>query len=105
MSFRILVTIPWFKNRSAPEFERLRDHGCEIITNDKERAYNEAELINVIPGFDATIAGSEPYNDKTLAAADSLKVIARVGVGYDMIDVAAATRHKGLVGHGVRHQS
>ena len=94
MSFKVLVTIPWFKNRPAPELERLRQHGCDILINDKERAYNEAEMIEVIPGIDATIAGSEPYNDKTLPAATSLKVIARVGVGYDMIDVAAATRHK-----------
>ena len=92
MSFKVLVTIPWFKNRPAPELERLREHGCDYVINEQERAYNEAELIDVIPGFNATIAGSEPYNDKTLAAATSLKMIARVGVGYDMIDIAAATR-------------
>ena len=50
-------------------------------------------MVEVLPEINATIAGSEPYNDRTLAAATSLKVIARVGVGYDMIDVAAATRH------------
>ncbi|MEM7043459.1 MAG: NAD(P)-dependent oxidoreductase, partial [Pseudomonadota bacterium] len=92
MSFKVLVTIPWFKNHPAPELERLRQHGCEILINQNERAYSEAELVQAIPGIDATIAGSEPYNDKTLAAATSLKVIARVGVGYDMIDIAEATR-------------
>ncbi len=93
MSFKILVTIPWFKTRPAPELERLREHGCDILFNEKERALKEAELIEALPEISATIAGSEPYNDRTLAAATSLKVIARVGVGYDMIDVAAATRH------------
>jgi len=92
MSFKVLVTIPWFKKRPAPELERLREHGCDILINQQERAYNEAELVDVIPGISATIAGSEPYNEKTLAAADQLKVIARVGVGYDMIDIEAATR-------------
>ncbi|MEZ5934201.1 MAG: phosphoglycerate dehydrogenase [Alphaproteobacteria bacterium] len=92
MSFKVLVTIPWFKDRPAPEFARLREHGCEILINDKERAYSQTELIEIIPGISATIAGSEPYNEQTLAAADSLRVIARVGVGYDMIDVPAATR-------------
>ena len=94
MTFKVLATIPWFKTRSAPEFERLREHGCEILINEKERAYNEAELREVLPEINATIAGSEPYNDRTLAVAKSLKVIARVGVGYDMIDVAAATRQE-----------
>ena len=92
MSFKVLVTIPWFKNRPAPEFERLTEAGCDIVINQQERAYDEAELIDVIPEIDATIAGSEPYNENTLAAAKSLKVIARVGVGHDMIDVGAATR-------------
>ncbi|MGI9500478.1 MAG: phosphoglycerate dehydrogenase [Geminicoccaceae bacterium] len=93
MSFKVLVTVPWFKNRQAPELERLSEAGCEILLNLQERTYNEAELIDVLPDIGATIAGSEPYNDNTLAAARSLKVIARVGVGYDMIDIAAATRH------------
>lgn len=107
MSFKVLVTIPWFKNRPAPELERLREHGCEILINDKERAYNEAELIEVLPEINATIAGSEPYNGRTLAVAGSLRVIARVGVGYDMIDVAAATRHKVLVAmaFGTNHEA
>lgn len=94
MSFKVLVTIPWFKRRSAPELNRLREHGCEILINDKERAYTEAELIEMIPGISATIAGSEPYNQNTLAAAHDLKVIARVGVGYDMIDIATATERR-----------
>jgi D-3-phosphoglycerate dehydrogenase len=92
MTFKVLVTIPWFKDRSAPELDRLREAGCEILINRQGRAYNEAELIEVIPEVDATIAGSEPYNERTLAAAKSLKAIARVGVGHDRIDVAAATR-------------
>lgn len=94
MSFKILVTIPWFKNKPAPELDRLREHGCEILINDKGRAYNQAELIEVIPEINATIAGSEPYSEETLAAARSLKIIARVGVGYDMIDVPAATKRR-----------
>lgn len=94
MSFKVLVTIPWFKDKTAPEFDRLRAAGCEILINRNARAYNEAELIEVIPEIHVTIAGSEPYNDRTLAVARSLKLIARVGVGYDMIDVAAATKRK-----------
>jgi len=91
MSFKVLVTVPWFQKRPTSGLERLRDAGCEVLINDQGRAYNEAELIEVIPEINATIAGSEPYNETTLAAARALNVIARVGVGYDRIDVAAAT--------------
>ncbi len=107
MSFKVLVTIPWFKNRPAPELDRLRDQGCEIVINQLGRAYNEAELIDAISDVDATIAGAEPYNEKTLAGAHALKVIARVGVGFDMIDVEAATRGRVAVAmaFGTNHEA
>ena len=40
----------------------------------------------------AVIAGSEPYTDRVLAGLPQLRVISRNGVGYDRIDVPAATR-------------
>src|SRR5207247_18233 len=50
----------------------------------------------LVPGIDAIIAGSDQYNEKVLAAADRLKIIARVGVGFDAVDLEAATR-RGVV--------
>ena len=41
----------------------------------------------------ATVASSEPYTERVFAAAPDFKVVARMGVGYDQVDVAAATRH------------
>ncbi len=41
----------------------------------------------------AVIAGTEPYTERVFAACPELRVIARWGVGYDNIDVAAATRY------------
>jgi D-3-phosphoglycerate dehydrogenase len=107
MSFKVLVTIPWFKNRPAPELNRLREQGCEILINQQGRAYNEAELAQAISGVNATIAGAEPYNETTLVHARSLQVIARVGVGYDMIDIDAATRHDVAVAmaFGTNHEA
>lgn len=44
-------------------------------------------------GFQAVLAGSEPYTAAVLASAAALRVIARVGVGYDAVDLEAACRH------------
>ena len=55
--------------------------------------FTEAELIERLDGVVATIAGLEPYTERVFAAAPGLKVVARVGVGYEQVDVAAATRH------------
>ncbi len=52
--------------------------------------YDEQRLIDHLPGIDAMLAGMEPLSARVLAASQ-LKVIARFGVGYDAIDVPAAT--------------
>lgn len=60
-----------------------------------ELQMSEAELLAQLPGCVASLAGSEPYTRAVIAkAADAgLKVIARAGVGYDAVDLAAATDH------------
>lgn len=52
--------------------------------------YDEQRLIDHLPGVDAMLAGMEPLSARVLATS-SLRVIARFGVGYDAIDVRAAT--------------
>jgi phosphoglycerate dehydrogenase-like enzyme len=47
-------------------------------------------------GVDATIATTEPYTRRVLESVDKLKIVARSGVGYDTIDVPAATE-RGIV--------
>ena len=51
----------------------------------------DAELYAALDGVEASLAGSELYNAKLFDTFPKLKVIARVGVGYDAVDVAAAT--------------
>src|SRR5437764_14700316 len=52
-----------------------------------------AELHAALAGIDAVLAGSEAYTHALFEAFPRLRVIARVGVGYDAVDVAAATAH------------
>jgi phosphoglycerate dehydrogenase-like enzyme len=54
---------------------------------------SEDELIAALAGIKASVAGSEPYTARVLDAHPQLRVIARVGVGYDAVDVPAATAH------------
>ncbi|AMV28688.1 D-3-phosphoglycerate dehydrogenase [Gemmata sp. SH-PL17] len=51
----------------------------------------EDELLVALHGVEAVVAGSEPYSPRVLAANPQLRVIARVGVGYDAVDLPAAT--------------
>jgi phosphoglycerate dehydrogenase-like enzyme len=85
----------------------LEDAGYELTYNDTERTWSEAELMEALPGHIATLAGSEPYNARVLAAAPQLRVVARLGVGHDQIDLPAATRNRTAVAmaFGTNHEA
>jgi len=53
----------------------------------------DLERIRVLQGMSATLAGSEAYSESIFAACPDLKIVARAGVGYDAIDLDAATQH------------
>jgi D-3-phosphoglycerate dehydrogenase / 2-oxoglutarate reductase len=57
---------------------------------------SEAEAVEELRGADAVLAGSEFYTRSILQALPRLRVIARCGVGYDRVDIPAATE-KGVV--------
>lgn len=69
--------------------------GFELVYPPAVRQMTEGELLALLPGCVASLAGSEPYTRRVIAAgaAAGLKVIARAGVGYDAVDVPAATEH------------
>ena len=91
---RVLVTIPHIYDRKAPYLGRLESAGFEVVRRiGKNGKLTEDELIEALPGVFGTLAGSEPYTERVFATAPELRVIARWGVGFDAIDVPAATRH------------
>jgi len=70
---------------------RIRDAGHRLLTPDRG-ADSDADVLAYIEEADAVIAGArEPYDAAVLARARRLQVIARTGVGFDRIDLAAAT--------------
>lgn len=77
----------------APFARLLRDAGFELVFPPQPKQLTEDELLELLTGVKAAIAGSEPYTRRVLAANPQLRVIARAGVGYDAVDCAAATEH------------
>jgi D-3-phosphoglycerate dehydrogenase / 2-oxoglutarate reductase len=75
--------------------------GVEILSQvaqvDVKTGLPPAELIRIIPEYDAMMIRSETRVTKEIIeAATQLKIIGRAGVGVDNVDVPAATR-KGIV--------
>ena len=90
---KVLVVPSLLANRPSPYLAQLEAAGLEVLRSPLGRPYGEAELIEGLRGVFATVAGIEPYTERVLREATDLEVIARFGVGYDQVDVPAATRH------------
>ena len=79
----------------------LKENGFEIqVAKDTRFAFgmtSDEELIDLLKGASAVVAGSTPYTAEVIQNLPNLRVIARTGVGFDKIDVAAATANRVVV--------
>lgn len=97
MSPRVLVGSRSFGQTFPEHLEELRAAGLEVVPNEAGRAYRAAELLELLPGMDAIITGTDELTAEVIAAAPRLKVIAKHGVGLDTVDVEAAEARGVLV--------
>ncbi|WP_336644442.1 phosphoglycerate dehydrogenase [Microbacterium sp. USHLN186] len=85
----ILVTSRSFSDGDLDLVARAQAAGHEIVRGPAHHDLDE--LRESLARADAWIAGTGTVTDAHLAAAEHLKVIARYGVGYEAVDVAAAS--------------
>src|SRR5476651_509537 len=88
---KVLIAPATLAGIDAEFLHVLKNAGFEVVFPKKKAQMVEDELMQELVGIKATLAGSEPYTRKILQAHPQLRVIARAGVGYDAVDVAAAT--------------
>lgn len=86
----VVVTSRSFGTRDPSLPRELEAASLEVVRADPR--HDRAQLAELLPGAVAWIAGTGPVTDELLALAPRLRVLARYGVGYDAVDVAAATR-------------
>jgi D-3-phosphoglycerate dehydrogenase/(S)-sulfolactate dehydrogenase len=87
---RVLIT-PQFLVPGDPVDQWLREHGCETVHRAYQGPRTHEELVELFHDVDAAIIASDRISAAVMDAAPRLRVIARPGVGYDSVDVAAAT--------------
>lgn len=105
--WRVLIGSRSFGKRIPEHLTQLADAGCQVIPNGVGRAYRAVELLEVLPGMDAIITGTDELTAEVIAAAPGLKTIAKHGVGLETIDLAAARAHGIVVSAtpGTNHDS
>ena len=73
-----------------PSFELVERHELDNVRD-------EHVLVDGLNRAWGVVAGSEAYTEQTLSRLPDLRIIARCGVGFDAIDVDAATAHAVVV--------
>lgn len=106
MAPRILITTDYLRPGDSLD-QLLRQHGLEPVYSPSRGQRPPAERRSLFDGISGAILASEPVTADMLADASSLKVIARSGVGYDSIDVEAASARgiKVCNAPGINHHS
>lgn len=94
MSWKVLITARTLNEVGGPATQLMKDAGIELVIPPRFGPLPAAELLAHLPGVDAVLASMDHFTAEVLSApaASRLKVISRWGVGYDAIDIPAATR-------------
>lgn len=86
-TYKVLIATFPFGTTGRKPLELLEDTGWELIPNPKNRRLKSGEVTEYLRDVDAVIAGTEPYTAETLKYANKLKLISRVGIGLDSVDL------------------
>jgi len=87
----LITTVPFAEINYLP-IELLQSVKAEYLINPLNKKLNENELAEMVSDFDVIIAGTEPITDFVMRRASKLKMISRVGIGLDSVDLLAAER-------------
>ncbi len=97
MKRKVLVSHAWTQE-SIPHHDdfinQLKAKDCEVVHFPKQSSMTEDDLREWIPGCYAHICGGVAWTARAMEKADALKIIARIGVGFETVDIPAATARK-----------
>ena len=87
---KVLVSTSTFGEFDETPLRKLKQNGFEVVVNPYGRKLQPQDSIELMRDIDGIIAGTEPLNSDILKRANRLKVISRLGVGLDNVDLTAA---------------
>ena len=96
MIWKVLVA------RSIPEegIAMLREAGFKVDVNEEDRVLSKEELMHRVKDKDALLSLlTDQVDGDLLSSGPDLKIVSNFAVGYDNIDVPAATRYGVVVTH------
>jgi D-3-phosphoglycerate dehydrogenase / 2-oxoglutarate reductase len=89
---KILITTVPFGDKNRYPLDILENASAKYLINPLNKKLTEDELGEMITDFDVIIAGTEKITSKVMDCASNLKMISRVGIGLDSVDLMAAEK-------------
>ena len=91
MSKVLITTVP-FGDKNILPLDILENAEIEYLINPLNKKLTENVLAEMVTDFDVIIAGTERITKKVIDAATNLKMISRVGIGLDNVDLLEAKK-------------
>jgi D-3-phosphoglycerate dehydrogenase len=89
----LITTVPFGEIDRLP-LDLLEKFNIDYLINPLNKKLSEDQLVELITDFDAVIAGTEEITEKVMTTGINLKLISRVGIGLDSVDLLAAEKLK-----------
>jgi len=90
---KVLITTVPFGDKNRLPLDLLERSGIEYLINPFNKKLTENELLEIVSDFDVIIAGTEQITSRVMDHANNLKMISRVGIGLDSVDLISAEKH------------
>ena len=90
--YKVLITTVPFGDKNSAPLDLLDSNDIEYLINPLNKKLTEDELIGLVSDFDVIIAGTEKISDRVMEKASNLRIISRVGIGLDSVDLLAAEK-------------
>ena len=87
----LITTVPFAEEDRLPR-EMLDQAEIPFVVNPIGRKLKEDELAEMVEPYEVIIAGTEPITAKVMDKAPNLRLISRVGIGLDSVDLIAAEK-------------
>ena len=90
---KVLVGPVRFRELCSEAAEMLQSAGHELVLNEAATPWTAADITPLLPEADAAIVGMDDWDADLISRAPQLKILSKLGVGVDNIDLTAARSH------------
>ena len=95
--FKLFITSPSFGIHNKNILKKLEDANIDYKINKSPNKLSEQDLLDILPNYNGIIAGTEQLSSKVINHAKNLKIISRIGVGLNNVDLIAAKKNDIIV--------